>query len=54
MNFANNLERKRAIIKAKIPERIIEMRIIVKSLEEIVFSNSLTPAAVPVLALFIE
>lgn len=54
MNFANILDKSRAIRKATRPEMTIAIKIIIKSFEEMVFSKSLTPAAVPVRALFIE
>jgi len=45
MNFANILERMRAIRKATRPEMTIAIKIISKSFEEIVFNRSFTPAA---------
>lgn len=54
MFFANIFAVISPIIKAIIPAIKMDIRITVKSAEDIVFRISFTPAAVPVLALFIE
>jgi hypothetical protein len=54
MFFANILEMKMPMKKARIPERTIAIKIIIKSFEVTVFRMSFIDAAVPVLDFPIE